>query len=83
LSTESAGTGSQPGFYQVDPSRVRIFELANLHVIKVSFQESSWPGASTSAISTPVSSTLLLDGLSVPVRPALPGAAISEGSEVK
>ena len=69
--------------YQVDPARVRIFELANLHVIKVSFPRNVVAGSFDDSDLHAGQQHVLLAGLSVPVRPAPPDAAITEASEVK
>jgi len=69
--------------YQVDPARVRIFELASLHVIKVSFPRSVVAGSFDDRDLHAGQQHVLLAGLTVPLRPAPPAAAITEGSKVK
>jgi len=67
--------------YQVDPARVRIFELANLHVIKVSFPRNVVAGSFDDRDLHAGQQHVLLAGLTVPVRPAPPGAVMTEGSK--
>jgi hypothetical protein len=69
--------------YQVDPARVRIFELANLHVIKVSFPRNVVAGSFDDRDLHAGQQHVLLAGLTIPVRPAPPGAAITEGSKAE
>ena len=69
--------------YQVDPAQVRIFELANLHVIKVSFPRNVVAGSFDDRDLHAGQQHVLLAGLSVPVRPAPPGVAIAEASKSK
>ena len=69
--------------YHVDPARVRIFELANLHVIKVSFPRNVVAGSFDDRDLHAGQQHALLVGLGVPVRPAPPRAAIAEASKVK
>ncbi len=68
--------------YHMDPARVRIVELASLHVIKVSFPRSVVAGSFDDR-DLPGQQHVLLAALTVPLRPAPPAAAISEGSKVK
>jgi hypothetical protein len=67
---------------QVDPAQVRIFDLANLHVIKVSFPRNVVAGSFDDRDLHAGQQHVLLAGLRVPVRPGPPGAAITEGSKV-
>jgi hypothetical protein len=69
--------------YPVDPERVRIFELASLHVIKVSFPRNAVAGSFDDRDLHAGQQHVLLGGLTVPLRPAPPGAAIIEGSKVR
>jgi Domain of unknown function (DUF4387) len=69
--------------YPVDPERVRIFELASLHVIKVSFPRNVVAGSFDDRDLHAGQQHVLLGGLTVPLRPAPPGAAIIEGSTMK
>jgi hypothetical protein len=69
--------------YQVDLARVRIFELANLHVIKVSFPRNVVAGSFDDRDLHAGQQHVRLAGLSVPVRPAPPGVAIAEESMLK
>jgi Domain of unknown function (DUF4387) len=69
--------------YQVDPARVRIFELANLHVIKVSFPRNVVAGSFDDRDLHAGQQHVLLAGLTVPVRSAPPGAVITEGGNVE
>jgi hypothetical protein len=52
--------------YQVDPARVRIFELANLHVIKVSFPRNVVAGSFDDRDLHAGQQHVLLAGLTVP-----------------
>ena len=53
--------------YQVDPAKLRIFELANLHVIKVSFPRNFVAGSFDDRDLHAGQQHVLLAGLSVPV----------------
>jgi Domain of unknown function (DUF4387) len=84
LPSPSVGCPAAIGdLYQVDPSRVRIFELANLHVIKVSFPRNVPAGSFDDRDLHAGQQHVLLAGLTVPVRLSPRGAAITEGSKVK